>query len=47
MAQFTRFCVEKNFVKNWIGGEIMTNMRYAVEVNRESVKVSRESVESQ
>ena len=23
-----RFCVEKNWAKNWIGGEKMTNMRY-------------------
>ena len=28
MARFTRFCVEKIFVKNWVGGEKMTNMRY-------------------
>ena len=29
LARFTRFCVEKNWAKNWIGGEKMTNMRYA------------------
>ena len=28
LARFTRFCVEKNWAKNWIGGEKMTNMRY-------------------
>ena len=28
LARFTRFCVEKFFVKNWVGGEKMTNMMY-------------------
>ena len=28
LARFMRFCVEKNWAKNWIGGEKMTNMRY-------------------
>ena len=27
-ARFTRFCVEKNWAKNWVGGEKMTNIRY-------------------
>ena len=28
LARYTRFCVEKIFVKNWVGGEKMTNIRY-------------------
>ena len=27
LARFTCFCVEKNWAKNWTGGEKMTNMR--------------------
>ena len=32
LARFTRFCVEKNRAKNWIGGEKMTNMRYEYDI---------------
>ena len=37
LTQFTRFCVEKNLVKKWVGGEKMTNIRYASKGSVETI----------
>ena len=33
LARFTRFCVETNLIKKWVGGEKMTNIRYVISIN--------------